>query len=191
MAVAMVALSNVAVAQGQSSPGPQDRQGADRPSRNQPQGKKAGDWLRKYQNLPPQDQERLLGSDPQFQKLPPDRQSNLREHLRNFNSLPPEKKQRMLDRMAKFENLPSEQREQLKRLHERMHQIPENRRELVKTESRNLKDMTPQDRERAMSSERFRSMFSDDERALIKGLAEVPAVEYPPHPHPPGKQEPR
>src|SRR3954470_7185980 len=56
------------------------------PNRNAPPGKRhAGDWLRRYQNLPPQDQEKALSNDPQFQSLPADRQSNLRNHLRSFN----------------------------------------------------------------------------------------------------------
>src|SRR5438270_13325339 len=89
--------------------GAQNRNNQDR---NAPQGKRrAGDWLRKYQNLPPQDQEKLLSNDPNFQKLPPERQSHLRNNLRNFNLLPPEKKQQVLDRMSKFESLPPAERE--------------------------------------------------------------------------------
>ncbi len=137
------------------------------------QGGQAGDWLRRYQNLPPQEQERLLNNDPQFQKLPLDRQSNLRDRLHDFNSLPSEKKQQVLDRMTKFENFPKEQREQLKILHEKMHQIPEGRRDIVRTAFRNLRDMSPQDRERVVNSDKFRSTFSEDERSLIKGLVDV------------------
>jgi hypothetical protein len=152
----------------------QNRPDGTQPGRNRMPGKRAGDWLRKYQNLTPQEQDRLLSSDPQFQQLPADRQSNLRNHLRNFTNLPPEKKQQMLDRMTKFENLPPAQREQLKKLHQQMHQISENRRDVVKAEARNLREMSPQDRERALNSDRFRNSFSDVEKNLIKGLSEVP-----------------
>src|SRR5216684_108696 len=50
----------------------------------------AGEWLRKYHNLPGDQQEQLLQSDPQFKKLPPPQQQQLQQRLRNFNNLPPQ-----------------------------------------------------------------------------------------------------
>ena len=43
-------------------------QGQNRPA----QQHHAGDWLRRYKDVPPQDQQKALNSDPQFRKLPPD-----------------------------------------------------------------------------------------------------------------------
>ena len=170
--VGVLGVGQTALAQGNRQ-GQSNAPNSAAPNRSGPPGKRrAGDWLRRYQNLPPQDQEKLLSNDPQFQRLPADRQSNLRDHLRNFNSLPPEKKQQVLDRMQKFENLPPAEREQLKALHEKMHQIPESHREMVKTAARSMRDLSPQERDRLLNSDLYR-MFSDDERTLIKGLAEV------------------
>src|SRR5436305_14146955 len=51
-------------------------------NRNAPSGKRhAGDWLRRYQNLPPQDQEKAVRNEPQFKTLPTHRHSTLRNHL--------------------------------------------------------------------------------------------------------------
>ena len=60
----------------------------------------AGDWLRRYKDLPPDEQERALQSDPAFQKLPPARQELLRQRLQHFSSLPPQQQLQMLNRMT-------------------------------------------------------------------------------------------
>ena len=113
-------------AQGESPPAaPQDRSQKEpgkrhhgfgmRDGRRGP-GRHAGDWLRKYQNLPPEQQEQALANDPEFQKLPPERQGRLRETLRRFNSKSPEERQRMLERMETFERFTPEQQERARAL---------------------------------------------------------------------------
>jgi hypothetical protein len=136
----------------------------------------AGQWLRRYHNLPPQEQQNLLSSDPQFQKLPPTRQEQLRDQLKEFNSRPPDQQQRMLDRMAKFDNMSDEQKQQLEKLHQRMHEIPEGRRGVVRREFQLLQQLTPEQRQRVMSSDSYRTTFSDNEREIIKGMTDIQAA---------------
>jgi hypothetical protein len=136
----------------------------------------AGQWLRRYHNLPPQEQQNLLSSDPQFQKLPPPRQEQLRDQLKEFNSRPPEQQQRILDRMAKFENMTEEQKQQLEKVHQRMHDIPEGRRGVVRREFQLLQQLTPDQRQRVMSSDSYRTTFSDKEREIIKGMTDIQAT---------------
>src|SRR5215472_7206732 len=50
----------------------------------------AGDWLRRYKDMPPAEQERALQNDNEFRRLPPDRQQVLRDRLQRFSSLPPQ-----------------------------------------------------------------------------------------------------
>ncbi|MGD0824251.1 MAG: DUF3106 domain-containing protein [Terriglobales bacterium] len=50
----------------------------------------AGNWLRRYKDLPPAQQHRALENDPQFRKLSPQQQARLRSRLQNFSSLPPQ-----------------------------------------------------------------------------------------------------
>ena len=45
----------------------------------------AGDWLRRYRNVPPWEQERALQGDPAFRRLPPERQQQLRRQLQHFS----------------------------------------------------------------------------------------------------------
>ncbi len=75
------------------------------PAPRGPQGH-AGDWLRRYKDLPPTEQQRALQNDPQFRRLPPGRQQELQRQLQHFSSLPPQQQQRVLNRMETWEHLP-------------------------------------------------------------------------------------
>jgi hypothetical protein len=158
-----------------------DRQGGPgrvAPDTNEPDGRRrtgprAGDWLRRYKDVPPAEQDKALANDTRFQGLPPEKQDALRDRLREFNSMSPEKKEKLLDRMSKFESMSKEQRERLQDLHQRMHQIPEGRRTAVRDAFREVRDMSPEQRQRFFGSDRFRTGFSDSEREILKGLAEI------------------
>src|SRR5512135_2985339 len=65
------------------APGPRQQ------ARPRPAGH-AGDWLRRYKDLPPAEQERALRNDPGFNRLPPQRQQMLRDRLQHFSNLPPQ-----------------------------------------------------------------------------------------------------
>lgn len=143
-------------------------------------GRHAGDWLRKYQNLPPEQQEQALANDPEFRKLPPERQERLRRTLRRFNSKSPEERQRMLERMETFEHLTPEQQERARAMFARFRNLPEGRRQMVKRALRNLREMDPQQRSQVLGSEKFRGMFSADELEVLKGMSEIAP------PRPPG-----
>ncbi len=97
----------------------------------------------------------------------------MRDRLKDFNSRSPEQQQRILDRMQKFENMSDAQKQQLENVHQRMHEIPEDRRGVVRREFQLLQQMTPDQRQRVMNSDSFRTTFSDKEREVIKGMADV------------------
>ncbi len=75
----------------------------------------AGDWLRRYKDLPPQEQERALQNDPGFRRLPPARQQLLRQRLQHFSNLPPQRQLQMLNRMETWEHLTPAQSSRLDR----------------------------------------------------------------------------
>ena len=136
-------------------------------------GHHAGDWLRRYQNVPPEQQEQALANDPEFQKLPPERQERLRRRLREFNAMTPEQRQHVLDRMETFEHLTPEQQERARAMFARFRDLPEARRQMVKRALRNLREMDPQQRSQILGSEKFRGMFSADELEVLKGMSEI------------------
>jgi Protein of unknown function (DUF3106) len=136
-------------------------------------GPHRGDWLRKYGNLPPNEQEKQLKQEPAFQKLPPDKQNQLLDRLRNFNSQPPEKKQQILDRMETFEHMTSQQQANARNLFERYHNLPEDQRAKVSQAYRRLRGMPPDARNQAMNSEEFRNNFTDEQRELLRGMTDL------------------
>jgi Protein of unknown function (DUF3106) len=144
-------------------------------AQNHPRGEgHAGDWLRHYQGLPPAERERALQNDPGFRRLSPERQQMLRQRLNHFSSLPPQQQQRMLNRMETWEHLTPGQKDQVRNLFGQMQQLPADRRRMVTTAIRDLRAMPPGQREQIIDSNRFRTMFSPQERDIMRGAARLP-----------------
>lgn len=135
--------------------------------------KKLGDWLDANKDLPPDQQEKALESDPKFKKLPPERQAELRERLRKFNSLLPEQRQRAIQRLNYMAALSPEQRQQLRDANKTLETLPQDRKVLVHTALRHLRKMDPQRREETMQSDGFRSAFSDQEQGILRQLSAI------------------
>lgn len=134
----------------------------------------AGDWLRHYQGLPPKERERALQNDPGFRRLSPERQQMLRQRLDHFSSLPPQQQHRMLSRMETWEHLTPGQKDEVRNLFGRMQQLPPDRRRMVTTAIRDLRAMPAPQREQIIDSNRFKTMFSPQERDIMRGAAQLP-----------------
>ncbi len=135
-------------------------------------GRHDGAWLRRYSNLSPEEQQRALENDQQFQNLPPEAQERLRQRLAQFNQLPAEERQRILERMQRFGHLTPEQQQRARQAYARLRELPPERRQQIVRAFRHLRQMPPEERQRVLDSERFRTMFSDEERTLLRSLAE-------------------
>lgn len=131
-------------------------------------GPHRGEWLRNNKDLPLQEQEKKLQSDPSFQALPPERQQQLKNRLERFNSLPPDQRERVLQRMETWEHLSPQKQQEAMGIFDRMKNMPPDRRTMMRSAYRNLETMSPEERQRVLESDRFKSMFNDDERDLLK-----------------------
>jgi hypothetical protein len=134
----------------------------------------AGDWLRKYKDLPPDQQQKALENDPQFRKLPPDRQVLLQQQLRRFSALPPQRQKIILQRMETWEHLTEAQKKAAKTVFTKIRQLPPARRKLMTSAVRELRKMDPQQREQALDSAEYRGKFSNQELDLLKGVLKLP-----------------
>jgi hypothetical protein len=137
-------------------------------------GGHAGDWLRRYKDLPPAEQERALQSDPGFRRLSPEKQQLLRQRLRHFSSLPPQQQLRMLNRMETWEHLTPAQKAQARQIFGQIRQLPPDRQRAVNTAIHELRGMPPEQRERIINSDRLKGMFSDQEREMMRGATRLP-----------------
>jgi hypothetical protein len=149
---------------------PAARQQAARPR----QAGHAGDWLRRYKDLPPAEQERALQNDPAFRRLPPGQQQQLRQRLQHFSSLPPQQQLRMLNRMETWEHLTPEQKDQARQIFGQIRELPPARQRAVTTAIHDLRGMPPEQREQVINSDRFKGMFSDQEREMMRGATRLP-----------------
>jgi hypothetical protein len=134
----------------------------------------SGAWLRKYKDMPPAEQEKALANDPYFRHLPPAHQQKLRLQLQKFNNLPPDKKESVVRHMQVFGQLTPAQRQSARELHAKLNNIPPDRRKIMRSELRQLRQMPPDDRQRELNSDTFHSSFNDNEREILKGLADLP-----------------
>jgi hypothetical protein len=134
----------------------------------------AGDWLRKYKDLTPSEQQKALHSDPAFRRLPSAQQQQLEQRLNHFSSLPPQQQLRMLNRMETWEHLTPEQKQHARQIFGQIKQLPPDRQRAVTTAIHDLRPMSPEQRERVINSDRFKGMFSDHERDMMRGATQLP-----------------
>ena len=151
---------------------PPAQKAAPRPRLNGP-GPHQGDWLRKFSNLPPAQQEKQLENDPMFRSLTPDKQQHLLDRLRNFNSLAPDKKEKILNRMETYEHLPPEKQAQARTLFAQYQGLPPDQRSQVSQEYRKLRQMSPEQRTQYFNSDEFHNNLNDQQRDLLRGMSEL------------------
>jgi len=147
-----------------------DRDNRMPPGHAQNNAPKPGKWLREHMNQSPQEQQKELRNDPDFKRLTPDQQLHLEQRLNQFNSLPPQRREQMLNRMQRVESMPADKRQLLRNSLQQFRQLPDDRRRQVRRAWNSLSQMPPDQREQVINSDRFRSTFSDDERATLKAL---------------------
>jgi hypothetical protein len=154
----------------------QDHLSERRQARQQAQahGNHAGQWLRRYKDLPPDQQQKALESDSQFRSLPLARQQILRERLQRFSSLPKPQQDRILQRMETWEHLTPAQKQQARQLYSQLKDLPPERRKKVRTAIRDLSVMPSGQRQQIIESDRFKSEFSPQERDLLSGASQLP-----------------
>ena len=146
-----------------------------------------GDWLKSHRELPLADQQKALQSDPQFRRLAPQQQQRLENRLQHFNSLPPEEQQRRLNRIETWEHLTPPQKQQARQLASQWQQMPQDRRQAMKSAIGDLRAMPPDQREQVLNSDRYRGMFTEQERNMLRETTKLPLApaQQSPVPRPP------
>jgi hypothetical protein len=108
-----------------------------------------------------------------FSKLPAERRSLLEERLDKYNKMPSEAKERLREEFNSFQQLPAEKQEEVRKLYKQFSDLPEDRRPVLRRELHRLRGMPADRRARRMSTDRFRSEYSEAERALLAALVEI------------------
>ena len=132
-----------------------------------------GDWLRKYGDLPPGEQQQKLQNDPVFRSLTPEKQKSLLNRLEQFNSLTPSKKQQVLNRMETYEHLTPTQQKQADSLYHQYRGLPPDQQSQVSQAYRQMRQMTPDQRALYFNSDEFRNGLNEEQRNLLRGMSEL------------------
>jgi Protein of unknown function (DUF3106) len=130
-------------------------------------------WMDRHSNLPLADQQRALQQEPGFRDLPLPTQQHMLDRLSQLNNMPPEKRRRIIERNEAMAHLAPPQRQQVRGAMQQLGSLPEDRRRLVARAFRDLREMPEPQRQAILSSDRFRSQFSDQERNTLSSLLAV------------------
>jgi len=76
--------------------------------------------------------------------------------------------------MDTWEHLTPEQKQQARQIFGQMQQLPPDRRRLVHKAIDDLRAMPPQQRDQIIESDRFKGMFSDHERNVMREASRLP-----------------
>ena len=91
-----------------------------------------------------------------------------------WGARPQQQQDRILTRMETWEHLTRDQKHQAKSLFQQIQQLPPPRRRALTSAVREMRDLTPEQRDQLINSDRYKSMFSDHERDLLSGAAQLP-----------------
>jgi len=80
----------------------------------------------------------------------------------------------MLNRMETWEHLTPQQKQEARQVFGQMQQLSPDRRRMVHTAIDDLRAMPPEQREQVINSDRFKGMFSDQERQLMRNATRLP-----------------
>jgi hypothetical protein len=136
-----------------------------------------GPWLQRHGNLPPEQQERALQSEPGFNRLPPQTQQNLLNRLRQINRMPPYQRQRTVDQIEAMERLSPQMRQQVRMSVQEFHMLPPDRQRMVRKAFRDLREFPPEQRAAMMHSGQFQSQFTPYERGILGNILAVEPYE--------------
>ena len=132
-----------------------------------------GAWLQRHGNLPPDQQEKALQSEPGFNRLPPETQQKLLNRLHQINQMPPNQRQRTVDRIEAMEHLSPQMRQQVRASVQQFHALPIDRQRMVKKAFRDLREYPPEQRAAMMNSGQFQSQFTPQERSILGNILAV------------------
>jgi hypothetical protein len=91
----------------------------------------------------------------------------------------------VLNRAEVWEHLSPQQKTQVRELHSQMQALPPDRQRAMKTAIGDLRTMPPDQREKVLESPRFQSMFSEQERNMLRETSKLPLAPAESVPRPP------
>ena len=136
-------------------------------------------WLlQQMVDVPADQQQQALESNPRFRELPPNRQEFLRDSLRRFQELPSDRREEMLNRMRRFRRMPPQRQRELRQRMRRFRELPREERLRIQQRFEAFRRLSPEQRERAREIYRrhWRSLPADRRRAVMQEFRRLRAL---------------
>jgi hypothetical protein len=137
------------------------------------------DWLSRNQNLPVQDQERMLHNDPSFRRLPQAEQQRLTQQLRQVDRMPTQQRDLRLARNEMLERLSPEERMSINRSGREWSSLPQDRQAMMKRAFQDLRGVPLDQRQTVLNSARYQGAFSPQERNILSNFLKVEPYQPP------------
>jgi hypothetical protein len=132
-----------------------------------------GSWLQSHQGQSFASQENSLRSEQGFNRLPPQQQQRLIDRLHQLDAMPSDQRQRWIGRNENMERLSPERRQAVRGSAQELSNMDPARKQEVRSAYRVLRDLPPEQREHALNSPAYRSLYSDHERQVLGNLLSV------------------
>jgi len=136
-------------------------------------------WLlQQMMDVPADQQQQALESNPLFRELSPDSQERMRNSLRRFQELPPDRREELLGRIRRFQQMPPARQQELIERQRRFRELPPDERQRIEQRFDAFRRLSPEQRERAREiySSRWRSLSPDRRRALMDEFRRLRAL---------------
>ena len=115
----------------------------------------------------------MLRSDPSFRGLAPSEQQRVMQQLRQVDQMPEPQRQRRLARAEALEHLSPQERTRVTNSAHQWAQQPPDRQSLMKNAFRDLRGVPPDQRMTVLNSQRYKGMFSTQERDILADMLRV------------------
>lgn len=135
------------------------------------------DWLNQHRNVPMQDQERMLRSDPSFRRLPQSDQQRLTQQLRRMDQMPEQQRDRRLARNEMLERLSPDQRQSIARSGQQWTSLSADRQAMMRRAFNDLRGVPLDQRQTVLNSARYQGAFSPEERGILSDFLRVEPYE--------------
>lgn len=124
--------------------------------------------LEKWQNLSPQERERLRERHKILKNMTSQQRKALRENLEKFKQLPPEKQEMIIEHWQRVKNLPPEERKAIFKNYRKWQNLSPKEREILRQRYRDLHQLNPQERQRFLERQKRWQSLSPQQKENLR-----------------------
>ena len=131
----------------QTRPAQTPTEGQESVAESGPVGKVSPEALRRWQQLSPEQKQKLKGRLEQWKNLDPERKAEIKQRFQQYKQLSPESKEKVRRNWKKIKNLPPERRREMAAKYKQWKQLPPDEKRQIRERFHRLKELSPEQRQ--------------------------------------------